>query len=124
NHYSTYKIYLTNNVLEQRYSIMDLGVGSYPNSSNFSSTMNWFQPVPSGLRKVLNWIKTHYGNTPVLISENGYEDHGEIFDFDRIKYLKSFLNETLKAIHEDGCNVVGYTFWSLMDTFEWRFGYK
>jgi beta-glucosidase/6-phospho-beta-glucosidase/beta-galactosidase len=33
------------------------------------------------------------------------------------------MSETLKAINEDGCNVIGYTFWSLLDSFEWDLGY-
>jgi len=33
------------------------------------------------------------------------------------------MSEMLKAVNEDGCNVKAYTFWSLLDSFEWDFGY-
>jgi beta-glucosidase/6-phospho-beta-glucosidase/beta-galactosidase len=38
--------------------------------------------------------------------------------------LQKYLCELLKAMKDDGCNVIGYTLWSLMDNFEWMFGYK
>jgi beta-glucosidase/6-phospho-beta-glucosidase/beta-galactosidase len=33
------------------------------------------------------------------------------------------MSEMVKAIHEDGCNVIGYTVWSLIDNMEWEKGY-
>lgn len=33
------------------------------------------------------------------------------------------VSEMLKAVREDGCNVTAYTFWSLLDGFEWDRGY-
>ena len=44
------------------------------------------QVVPWGFRKVLNWIANEYNNPPVLITENGFSDHGELNDRDRVDY--------------------------------------
>jgi beta-glucosidase/6-phospho-beta-glucosidase/beta-galactosidase len=44
------------------------------------------QVVPWGLRKLLNWIANEYNNPPVLITENGFSDQGELDDIDRVDY--------------------------------------
>jgi beta-glucosidase/6-phospho-beta-glucosidase/beta-galactosidase len=43
--------------------------------------------VPWGFRKLLNWIKRAYNNTPVLVTGNGFSDRGETEDTERIKYI-------------------------------------
>jgi beta-glucosidase/6-phospho-beta-glucosidase/beta-galactosidase len=46
------------------------------------------QIAPKGLRKVLNYIKHHYGSKwEVVVTENGFIDGGEITDARRIVYL-------------------------------------
>jgi lactase-phlorizin hydrolase len=45
------------------------------------------QIVPWGFRKLLNWIAKEYKNPPVFITENGFSDHGELNDRDRVDYL-------------------------------------
>lgn len=84
----------------------------------------WLYSVPHGLRDLLKWIKTEYDNPPVLITENGWSDNGELEDDGRIEYLRSHLNSVSQAIKEDGCKVIGYTAWSLLDSFEWNRGYQ
>jgi lactase-phlorizin hydrolase len=37
--------------------------------------------------------------------------------------FQSHMSEMLKAVNEDDCNVKAYTFWSLLDSFEWDNGY-
>lgn len=83
----------------------------------------WLYSVPEGLRDLLNWIKNEYNNPPVFITENGWSDHGELEDNDRIEYFNSHLNAVSKAINKDNCNVIGWTAWSLLDSFEWDRGY-
>ncbi|XP_025421294.1 myrosinase 1-like [Sipha flava] len=84
----------------------------------------WIAVVPDGLRQLLIWLKNEYGNPPLIITENGYGDNGQLNDFDRINYLKGYLHATLQAIHEDNCNIIGYTVWSLLDNFEWMYGFS
>jgi lactase-phlorizin hydrolase len=91
------------------------------------SGSGWLRVVPWGIRKLLNWIRDNYGNPEVFITENGYSDDsshfGSLQDQTRIDYYQGYINNVLKAIKVDGCNVAGYTAWSLMDNFEWGMGY-
>jgi beta-glucosidase len=56
---------------------------------------------------------------PIIITENGIADAK---DDRRGNYIKKSLYAVSKAI-EDGYNVRGYYYWSLMDNFEWAEGY-
>jgi beta-glucosidase/6-phospho-beta-glucosidase/beta-galactosidase len=44
------------------------------------------QVVPWGFRKLLNWIAKEYNNPTVLITENGFADHGDLNDRDRVDF--------------------------------------
>ncbi|RZC33447.1 myrosinase 1-like [Asbolus verrucosus] len=79
--------------------------------------------VPWGFRKVFNWIKNAYNNPLVIVTENGYGDGGGIQDNARVLFLKEYMKALLLALLEDGCNINGYTVWSIMDNLEWRDGY-
>ncbi|MCI9076188.1 MAG: 6-phospho-beta-glucosidase [Dorea sp.] len=74
---------------------------------------------PEGLRYVLNQYYERY-ELPLFIVENGfvYEDavdDGQIHDNNRIKYLDNHIREMVKAIEEDGVDVIGYTVWGCID---------
>lgn len=86
-------------------------------------TGNWVYSVPNGFRGLLKRIHKEYSGTKVIITENGWADDGEINDIARIEYLTGHLQAVLDALFEDGCNVVGYTYWSFLDNFEWTDGY-
>jgi len=44
-------------------------------------------------------------------------------DFERIEYLSGHLDAVWRAIR-DGAPIDGYLYWSLMDNFEWAWGYQ
>lgn len=117
NHYTTRLIQHDENARD------DIDVEKRANSSWPSSSSDWLHVVPSGFRKSLVWIKDEYNNPPIFVTENGYSDTHNLHDMGRTKYFVSYMAEMLKAIKEDGCNVFGYTAWSLMDNFEWTRGY-
>lgn len=56
---------------------------------------------------------------PVIVTENGI---GTTEDGDRIRYVTEALQGVLRCL-ADGVDVRGYTYWSLLDNFEWVLGY-
>ncbi|XP_041974793.1 myrosinase 1-like isoform X2 [Aricia agestis] len=81
--------------------------------------------VPKGLRRQVAWLNQHYGNLSILISENGFGTYSpQLYDEDRIEFIRDYLDQLLVAIEEDGANIFAYTVWSLMDNYEWNLGYR
>jgi len=60
------------------------------------------------------------GTVPLLVTENGI---GTTDDEQRIDYVRQALGGLLDAV-ADGVDVRGYTYWSLLDNFEWALGYR
>jgi len=120
NHYTTFYVKESQNE-----SILLVGTGvEYIRDDDVPTAVSeWLQVIPSGFRKLLNWIAKEYNNPPVLITENGFSDDGRLDDRNRVGYITKYLCELLKATKEDGCKVIGYTVWSMMDNFEWSSGY-
>ena len=59
------------------------------------------------------------GGTPIIVTENGIATSD---DRRRIAFVRSALNEVLDCLDE-GIDVHGYIYWSLLDNFEWTYGY-
>jgi beta-glucosidase len=84
-------------------------------------------PSPSGLSEVLDRLATDYSCPPIYITENGaaVEDvmvDGRVADTERAAYLVDHLAACLETL-EDGVDVRGYFVRSLLDDFEWSWGY-
>lgn len=84
-----------------------------------ASEWDW-QIDPQGLRYSLNWFTDMY-HLPLFIVENGFgaidkvEEDGMVHDDYRIEYLGAHIKEMIKAVDEDGVDLMGYTPWGCID---------
>ncbi len=107
------------------YEFLDLPLG-YPRMH-----MPWLHIVPEalywGVRHVSETLGC--GDLPVWITENGcaaqdqLNEQQEVLDSDRIFYLRQHLKAAQRAVAE-GYPLKGYFVWSLLDNFEWAWGYE
>jgi beta-glucosidase len=92
------------------------------------TAMHW-RIEPASLTELLVRVHRDYPGLPLMITENGaaYDDvvgaDGAVHDPERIAYLRSHLAAVHDAITA-GVDMRGYFVWSLMDNFEWAFGYS
>lgn len=90
--------------------------------------MQW-EVAPDALRDLLLRLQTEYQPKALYITENGaaYDEgpdaSGRIRDERRVRYLKKHAAAMLEAL-EQGVNLKGYFQWSLLDNFEWAYGYQ
>ncbi len=102
--------------------------------------MDW-EVQPEGLTRLLRRLGTEYApGLPLYVTENGaaYDDEvegarvadpatgvrtgGVVHDAERAMFLREHVAATYDAI-EEGVDVRGYFAWSLLDNYEWSWGY-
>lgn len=79
--------------------------------------LGWYME-PEGLYPLLLRVWAHY-KTPIFVTENGVADVDD-------KYRRWWLEETIIAMERalsEGVDLRGYFHWSLVDNFEWAFGW-
>jgi beta-glucosidase len=100
----------------------------FPAQQGPYTAMGW-SIDPTGLEELLLRLHREYPGVPLLVTENGaaFDDYpdevGAVHDGERVRYLQ----EHLAAVHRvisGGVQVRGYFLWSLLDNFEWTYGYS
>ncbi|GAA3454295.1 GH1 family beta-glucosidase [Dactylosporangium matsuzakiense] len=90
------------------------------------TAMGW-EIVPEGFTQLLVRLYTDY-RLPIYVTENGaaFDDEpdetGYVDDADRVAYFDSHIGAVALA-RQQGADIRGYFAWSLMDNFEWAYGY-
>ncbi|OZG54656.1 beta-glucosidase [Alloscardovia macacae] len=117
----------------------DMGATCAPGCSDIESlptsgphtAMGW-NIDPRGLYNLLMRLTSDYPEMPLMVTENGeacddelvWEDgHAHVHDDERCEYVRAHLEAVHQAI-SDGADVRGYFLWSLLDNFEWAYGYS
>ncbi|MBN9223721.1 MAG: beta-glucosidase [Microbacterium sp. SCN 70-27] len=98
------------------------------------TNMHW-EIDPAGLTTLLERVWTEYAQpagTVLYVTENGasFDDlvegsgaEARVHDGARVEFLRDHLSAILDA-QDAGVDVRGYFYWSLMDNFEWAWGYE
>jgi beta-glucosidase len=84
---------------------------------------------PAAFTELLVAVHRRYPGLPLLVTENGaaFDDavspDGQVHDQRRVAYLRDHLEAVGRAL-DVGVDVRGYFVWSLLDNFEWAWGYS
>ncbi|XP_073111429.1 beta-glucosidase 18-like isoform X8 [Elaeis guineensis] len=103
--------------------------GEYPPEMRQTSMPDNYV-FPDGMEKIIMYIMQRYNNIPMFITENGYAQGSTsndpttdmLNDTSRVEYLHGYLTSLTRAVRQ-GADVRGYFIWSLLDNFEWLYGY-
>jgi len=98
----------------------------YPEGNEYSQM---WEIYPPGMYELLTRVWADYRPAQIYVTENGIpvpdglDFDGRVRDERRIRYLRDHLVQVHRAISE-GIPVRGYFVWSLLDNFEWAYGYQ
>jgi beta-glucosidase len=92
------------------------------------TAMDW-EIYPDGLREILTTIDARYDHPTLYVTENGaaFDEapgpDGIVHDAPRREYLRDHFAAAHMAMGQ-GVRLRGYYVWSLLDNFEWAYGYS
>jgi len=102
----------------QTYTRQRIAEKTLPPPENAELTQMGYEFYPESLEHTVRYASQETG-VPVIVTENGI---GTENDARRIEYIQRAL-AGLKRCLDDGVDVRGYIHWSLLDNFEWIFGF-
>jgi beta-glucosidase len=82
-------------------------------------TQMGYEYWPQALEAVIRRAWEYTGGTPLVVTENGI---GTAVDTERITFVTEALSGVRRCLDE-GIDIRGYVYWSLLDNFEWALGY-
>jgi beta-glucosidase len=113
----------------------DVGGSAWPGSRDVEfleqpgplTAMGW-NIAPEALEELLVSLSQEFPKLPLMITENGaaFDDvlvDGRVHDDKRIDYLRRHVTAAHRALAR-GVDLRGYLVWSLLDNFEWSYGYS
>jgi beta-glucosidase len=115
-------------IVAQGEQFPDLRIKSLETPGRDRTAMDW-EIGSFGLTSLLVRVQNEYTNLPIYITENGaaFDDYvdpnGHVLDHNRVAYLQEHISAVHDAL-DAGVNVQGYFVWSLLDNFEWAYGYS
>ena len=93
--------------------------GPRPVPEGAETTQMGYEFYPEALGATIRRAHAMTDGTPVLVTENGIATAD---DTRRVEYVRRALR-CVRSCLDDGIPVLGYTYWSSFDNFEWAFGY-
>lgn len=106
--------YYIRNVIRPRFS-HPVNWAKMPHSER-KNDVGW-EMYPEGLYKLTQKLKKY--NLPIYITENGTADSRDELRADFIRDHVEAINRSI----QDGADIRGYFYWSLLDNFEWSSGF-
>lgn len=91
------------------------------------TAMGW-NIAPDGLEELLLSLNEQFPDQALMVTENGaaFDDvvaaDGSVPDAERLDYLRRHFTAAHRAMQQ-GVDLRGYFVWSLLDNFEWGYGY-
>ncbi len=104
------------------------GIREVPNKPGYDKTALKWLILPQIMYYMPKFLYERY-RLPIIIAENGLTMpdwvslDGKVHDPGRIDYLQRYLRE-LRRASEEGVDIRGFFYWSIMDNFEWAEGYN
>jgi len=137
NYYSTVTVKMWDGVSERLRNDghKDMGGSPWPGSRDVEfleqpgpyTAMGW-NIAPGGLEELLVDLHERFPALPLMVTENGaaFDDEvidGRVHDRRRVDYLNRHFTAAHRAMQR-GVDLRGFLVWSLLDNFEWGYGYS